>query len=55
MAMEKIHLTAYFAAYIQTLSERLDISAPMIYNFSILKIRRATHEHFKRFAGTLAR
>ena len=42
----------FFAAIIQTLSERLDFQPVLLYTYHIAITRRSTYGHFERYGGT---
>ena len=42
----------FFAAHIQTLSERLDFQTVLLYTYHIAITRRSTYGHFERYGGT---
>ena len=42
----------FFAAHIQTLSERLDFQPVLLYTYHIAITRRSTYGHFEGYGGT---
>ena len=42
----------FFAALIQTLSERLDFQPVLLYTYHIAITRRSTYGYFERYGGT---